>query len=165
MPAGATAGPAPRLITAPLPWHADRQERGAGDHQPSHAQPRQHHRLQGGECTRARGPTAAIGASPRILQGSLQPRTRSPPLALPQVFLTPTHLGIVMEYAAGGELFERIVKAGRFSEDEARYFFQQLLSGVDYCHSSVSVPDRWPFGPPMRAGPLRGGRAAVAPCR
>ncbi|GFH06100.1 Ser/thr protein kinase, partial [Haematococcus lacustris] len=34
------------------------------------------------------------------------------------------------------ELFERIVKAGRFCEDEARYFFQQLISGVDYCHRS-----------------------------
>lgn len=43
-----------------------------------------------------------------------------------------------MEYAAGGELFDRIVKAGRFSEDEARYFFQQLICGVDYCHQSVS---------------------------
>lgn len=42
-----------------------------------------------------------------------------------------------MEYAAGGELFDRIVKAGRFSEDEARYFFQQLISGVEYCHSEV----------------------------
>ncbi|TYK27335.1 serine/threonine-protein kinase SRK2G-like isoform X1 [Cucumis melo var. makuwa] len=71
------------------------------------------------------------------------------------VVLTPTHLAIMMEYAAGGELFERICKAGRFSEDEvsyllslslvlyecleipseARYFFQQLISGVDYCHS------------------------------
>lgn len=46
-----------------------------------------------------------------------------------------------MEYAAGGELFDRIVKAGRFSEDEARFFFQQLISGVDYCHSEVG-----PFG-------------------
>ncbi|XP_065008771.1 serine/threonine-protein kinase SAPK3 isoform X1 [Musa acuminata AAA Group] len=52
-----------------------------------------------------------------------------------QVVLTPTHLAIVMEYAAGGELFERICSAGRFSEDEARYFFQQLISGVSYCHS------------------------------
>ncbi|KAK4491252.1 hypothetical protein RD792_001987 [Penstemon davidsonii] len=52
-----------------------------------------------------------------------------------KVVLTPTHLAIVMEYAAGGELFERICNAGRFSEDEARYFFQQLISGVNYCHA------------------------------
>ncbi|MBA0648025.1 hypothetical protein Goklo_015813 [Gossypium klotzschianum] len=35
-----------------------------------------------------------------------------------EVLITPTHLAIVMEYAAGGELFERICSAGRFSEDE-----------------------------------------------
>ena len=35
-----------------------------------------------------------------------------------QVLLTPTQLAIVMEYAAGGELFARICSAGRFSEDE-----------------------------------------------
>eukprot|EP00899_Mesostigma_viride_P013410 jgi/Mesvir1/2206/Mv09851-RA.1 len=52
-----------------------------------------------------------------------------------EVLLTPTHLAIVMEYASGGELFDRICKAGRFIEDEARFFFQQLISGVDYCHS------------------------------
>ncbi|KAL1825282.1 hypothetical protein ACET3Z_012060 [Daucus carota] len=51
-----------------------------------------------------------------------------------QVLLTPTHLVIEMEYAAGGELFDRIVMEGRFSENEARYFFQQLISGVSYCH-------------------------------
>ncbi|CAO2834335.1 unnamed protein product [Amaranthus hypochondriacus] len=52
-----------------------------------------------------------------------------------EVLLTPTHLAIVMEYASGGELFERICNAGRFREDEARFFFQQLISGVSYCHS------------------------------
>ncbi|MED6183236.1 Serine/threonine-protein kinase srk2e [Stylosanthes scabra] len=52
-----------------------------------------------------------------------------------EVILTPTHLAIVMEYAAGGELFERISNAGRFNEDEARFFFQQLISGVSYCHA------------------------------
>ncbi|KAM3237791.1 serine/threonine-protein kinase SAPK1 isoform X2 [Capsicum chacoense] len=51
-----------------------------------------------------------------------------------EVLLTPTHLAIVMEYAAGGELFARICNAGRFNEDEARFFFQQLISGVSYCH-------------------------------
>ncbi|XP_071725052.1 serine/threonine-protein kinase SRK2I-like [Rutidosis leptorrhynchoides] len=54
-----------------------------------------------------------------------------------EVILTPTHLAIVMEYASGGELFGRICNAGsgRFSEDEARFFFQQLISGVSYCHA------------------------------
>jgi serine/threonine protein kinase len=52
-----------------------------------------------------------------------------------EVFLTASHLGIVMEYASGGELFDRIVKAGRFSEDEARFFFQQLVCGVRCCHA------------------------------
>ncbi|XP_052204513.1 serine/threonine-protein kinase SRK2I-like isoform X3 [Diospyros lotus] len=52
-----------------------------------------------------------------------------------KVILTPTHLAIIMEYAAGGELFDRICNAGRFNEDEARFFFQQLISGVSYCHS------------------------------
>lgn len=52
-----------------------------------------------------------------------------------EVILTPTHLAIVMEYAAGGELFERICNNGRFSENEARFFFQQLISGVSYCHA------------------------------
>ncbi|XP_057966544.1 serine/threonine-protein kinase SRK2E [Malania oleifera] len=52
-----------------------------------------------------------------------------------EVILTQTHLAIVMEYASGGELFERICSAGRFSEDEARFFFQQLISGVSYCHA------------------------------
>ncbi|KAL2893730.1 Serine/threonine-protein kinase SAPK2 [Bienertia sinuspersici] len=35
-----------------------------------------------------------------------------------EVLLTPTHLAIVMEYASGGELFERICNNGRFREDE-----------------------------------------------
>ncbi|XP_027348446.1 serine/threonine-protein kinase SAPK7-like [Abrus precatorius] len=50
-----------------------------------------------------------------------------------EVALTPIHLAIVMEHAAGGELFHRVCKGLR--EDEARYFFQQLISGVSYCHN------------------------------
>ena len=44
---------------------------------------------------------------------------------LMQVLLTPSDLAIVMEYAAGGELFERICNAGRFSEDEVYKFLKQ----------------------------------------
>uniref|UniRef100_M1BBR8 Serine/threonine-protein kinase SAPK1 n=1 Tax=Solanum tuberosum TaxID=4113 RepID=M1BBR8_SOLTU len=47
-----------------------------------------------------------------------------------EVFLTPTHLAIVMEYAAGGELFERICNAGRFSEDESSVLHSQPKSTV-----------------------------------
>jgi len=35
-----------------------------------------------------------------------------------QVLLTPYHLVIILEYAGGGELFERIHTAGQFCEDE-----------------------------------------------
>jgi serine/threonine-protein kinase SRK2 len=51
-----------------------------------------------------------------------------------EVFLTPNYLALVMEYAAGGELFERVCSRGKCSESEARYFFQQLIAGVFYCH-------------------------------
>jgi hypothetical protein len=34
-----------------------------------------------------------------------------------------------MEYATGGGN-DRVKMAGHFTEDEARYFFQQLISGV-----------------------------------
>ena len=41
---------------------------------------------------------------------------------------------MVMEYVAGGELFDYIVKHGKLKEEDARRFFQQIISGVDYCH-------------------------------
>ncbi|KAL0544885.1 hypothetical protein IC582_020015 [Cucumis melo] len=52
-------------------------------------------------------------------------------------YFNPTDLGIVMEYAAGGELFKRIYNSSRCTEDEARYFFQQLICGLQYIHSMV----------------------------
>lgn len=44
------------------------------------------------------------------------------------MILTPTHLAIVMEYASGGELFERICNAGRFPEDEVCSILQLFLN-------------------------------------
>lgn len=51
-----------------------------------------------------------------------------------EVFLTPQHLAIAMEYAPGGDTFEYVVKRGGLREDEARWFFQQLIVCLDYCH-------------------------------
>ena len=36
-----------------------------------------------------------------------------------------------------GELFDYIVEKGRLLEDDARQFFQQIISGVEYCHRNM----------------------------
>ncbi|KAA0065073.1 CBL-interacting serine/threonine-protein kinase 8 [Cucumis melo var. makuwa] len=46
-----------------------------------------------------------------------------------------TKIYIILEYITGGELFDKIVRHGRLSEAESRKYFQQLIDGVDYCHS------------------------------
>lgn len=50
---------------------------------------------------------------------------------------TPTDIFMVMEYVPGGELFDYIVQKARLQEAEARRFFQQILSGVEYCHQHM----------------------------
>jgi len=52
-----------------------------------------------------------------------------------EVFMTPDYLAIAMEFAAGGDMFEYVVKKNGLREDEARWFFQQLIVGMDYCHN------------------------------
>ncbi|CAL4077167.1 unnamed protein product, partial [Meganyctiphanes norvegica] len=56
-----------------------------------------------------------------------------------QVISTPTDIFMVMEYASGGELFDYIKEKGKLKEGEARRFFQQIISGVDYCHRHMVV--------------------------
>ncbi|XWS22097.1 hypothetical protein CRYUN_Cryun29cG0005300 [Craigia yunnanensis] len=51
-----------------------------------------------------------------------------------EVMASKTKIYFVMEYAKGGELFNKIVK-GKLKEDAARRYFQQLISAVDFCHS------------------------------
>ena len=41
----------------------------------------------------------------------------------------------VMEYCEGGELFNYIVKNRRLSQDEAAFFYYQLINGLEYIHS------------------------------
>ncbi|KAK4771354.1 hypothetical protein SAY87_031886 [Trapa incisa] len=53
---------------------------------------------------------------------------------LKEVMATRGKIFFVMEYVKGGELFAKVVK-GRFKEDAARKYFQQLVSAVDFCHS------------------------------
>jgi serine/threonine protein kinase len=41
---------------------------------------------------------------------------------------------IVLELATGGELFDYVATTGRFSETIARFYFKQLIEGLDYVH-------------------------------
>ncbi|XP_059668780.1 CBL-interacting serine/threonine-protein kinase 23-like isoform X2 [Cornus florida] len=52
-----------------------------------------------------------------------------------EVMASKTKIYIVLEFVTGGELFDKISTRGRFKEDEARKYFQQLINTVDYCHS------------------------------
>ncbi|KAL3525902.1 hypothetical protein ACH5RR_014274 [Cinchona calisaya] len=60
-------------------------------------------------------------------------------IRLYEVIETPTDIYVVMEYVKSGELFDYIVEKGRLQEDEARNFFQQIISGVEYCHRNMVV--------------------------
>lgn len=55
-------------------------------------------------------------------------------LQLFKVMATRSKIYFVLEYAKGGELFNKLAK-GKLSEDAARKYFHQLITAVDYCHS------------------------------
>ena len=75
-----------------------------------------------------------------------------------QVFLTSSHLVLAMEYAAGGDLFRYVSARRGLPEDEARWFFQQLMIAVDYCHRMVRSGVR------VSSGALRLSPAKVPRC-
>lgn len=60
-------------------------------------------------------------------------------IRLYEVIETHSDIYVVMEYVKSGELFDYIVEKGRLQEDEARRFFQQIISGVEYCHRNMVV--------------------------
>lgn len=44
-----------------------------------------------------------------------------------------------MELVTGGDLFDRIIETGRYSEPAARTIMKQLLEGVRYLHDNGIV--------------------------
>ena len=43
-----------------------------------------------------------------------------------------------MEYAAGGDMFQLVVRQRGLLEQDARWYFQQLIIAIDYCHKMVN---------------------------
>ncbi|XP_043721564.1 calcium-dependent protein kinase 26-like [Telopea speciosissima] len=58
---------------------------------------------------------------------------------LKAVYEEEDYVHLVMELCAGGELFHRLEKHGRFSESEARVLFSHLMQVVMYCHDKGVV--------------------------
>jgi len=52
---------------------------------------------------------------------------------------TDRHIGIIMEYASGGELFDHILHNRYLKDSAARRLFAQLVSGVGYLHKKGIV--------------------------
>ncbi|KAJ3000636.1 hypothetical protein HDV02_004321 [Globomyces sp. JEL0801] len=55
-------------------------------------------------------------------------------LNLMEVIETETYIGMIMEYASGGELFEYILSRQHLGEKESKRLFSQLIAGVDHLH-------------------------------
>ncbi|XP_073679887.1 NUAK family SNF1-like kinase 1 [Garra rufa] len=60
-------------------------------------------------------------------------------IRLYEVFESRERIVMVMEYASGGELYEYIQDKQRLPEEEARHFFRQITSAVQYCHKNGVV--------------------------
>ena len=52
---------------------------------------------------------------------------------------TERHIGIILEYASGGELFDYILNHRYLKDNAARRLFAQLISGVGYLHKKGIV--------------------------
>ncbi|CAI6355982.1 unnamed protein product [Macrosiphum euphorbiae] len=56
-----------------------------------------------------------------------------------QVMETEKMIYLVTEYAAGGEIFDFLVKKGRMDEPAACHIFKQIVEAVSYCHNKNIV--------------------------
>jgi serine/threonine protein kinase len=50
-------------------------------------------------------------------------------------FQTRSHLYFVLEFCPGGELFFHLQKRGRFPDDIAKFYFAEVLLGLEYLHN------------------------------
>jgi len=55
-------------------------------------------------------------------------------IRLQEVLASDAQIFIVLEFAAGGELFNRVVAEGKLSESDARDYFLKLLEVLEYMH-------------------------------
>ncbi|XP_034434092.1 calcium/calmodulin-dependent protein kinase type 1D [Hippoglossus hippoglossus] len=55
-------------------------------------------------------------------------------VALDDIYESPDHLYLIMQLVSGGELFDRIVEKGFYTEKDASTLIRQVLDAVNYLH-------------------------------
>ncbi|XP_014811025.1 PREDICTED: calcium/calmodulin-dependent protein kinase type IV-like [Calidris pugnax] len=80
-------------------------------------------------------------APPGTARILLIPPPSCPPfqIKLKEIFETPTEIALVLELVTGGELFDRIVERGFYSERDAAHVVKQILEAVSYLHENGVV--------------------------
>jgi len=58
---------------------------------------------------------------------------------LEEIYDTPKNLYLVLELLTGGELFERIVEKGQYSEKDAANLLREVIEAIDYLHKHKIV--------------------------
>uniref|UniRef100_A0A3P8ZP81 Calcium/calmodulin-dependent protein kinase 1Db n=1 Tax=Esox lucius TaxID=8010 RepID=A0A3P8ZP81_ESOLU len=56
-------------------------------------------------------------------------------VALEDIYESPNHLYLIMQLVSGGELFDRIVEKGFYTEMDASRLIKQVLDAVNYLHA------------------------------
>ncbi|XP_067913811.1 calcium/calmodulin-dependent protein kinase type 1D-like [Heterodontus francisci] len=60
-------------------------------------------------------------------------------IALDDIYESPTHFYLVMQLMLGGELFDRILERGVYTEKDASILIRQILDAVKYLHDNGVV--------------------------
>ncbi|XP_048831726.1 calcium/calmodulin-dependent protein kinase type IV [Brienomyrus brachyistius] len=60
-------------------------------------------------------------------------------IRLKEIFETDTEIALILELVTGGELFDRIVERGYYSERDAAHVIKQILEAVAYLHENGVV--------------------------
>ncbi|XP_043920410.1 calcium/calmodulin-dependent protein kinase type IV [Protopterus annectens] len=81
-------------------------------------------------------------------------------IKLKEIFETPVEISLVLELVTGGELFDRIVEKGYYSERDAADAVKQILEAVAYLHEHGVVhrdlkPENLLYATPAPDAPLK----------
>ncbi|XP_044943075.1 calcium/calmodulin-dependent protein kinase type IV isoform X1 [Mustela nigripes] len=81
-------------------------------------------------------------------------------IKLKEIFESPTEISLVLELVTGGELFDRIVEKGYYSERDAADAVKQILEAVAYLHENGIVhrdlkPENLLYATPAPDAPLK----------